>query len=142
MLIRYISQARIKQIRKSARKKISKLIKKQRGYCAICGKMMDLELVGIHTDNPQKPTIDHIIDIEFGGDNRHNNLRVVHYICNQTANEKKQDMKTIYFGGANCIECGKLRILTDERCGRCYNKYRKASFIYYYTRLFWVKEKE
>jgi 5-methylcytosine-specific restriction endonuclease McrA len=56
---------------------------------------MMMELIGIgHEwtgDVDTRPTIDHVIDIEYGGTNEKDNLRVVCYRCNQSKNDRKNE---------------------------------------------------
>lgn len=44
-------------------------------------------------DVDDRPTIDHIVDLEYGGTNHRDNLRVVCYRCNQNKNDKKNREK-------------------------------------------------
>ena len=61
------------------------LYKMQNGRCAICGKLMNKHSYDI--DNKNGYTVDHIIPLKRGGNNRLENLRLTHYDCNHLKND-------------------------------------------------------
>jgi len=52
-----------------------------------------MDLIGISNeltgDVDARPTIEHMVDMEYGGTNDRENLSVVCYRCNQDKNDKK-----------------------------------------------------
>lgn len=104
-----------RNMRKSARRRIRSLCEQQNGLCYLCDRPMRLDLIGVHINHALKPTIDHVLDLEYGGDNEPDNLMACCNECNNKKAHLKNKERTLGHHKCACRRCGELKTAGRRR---------------------------
>lgn len=118
----------IKKLRRQARRMGQQIANEQNGLCAICGKPMRMDYLGWYNTHPLRPTIDHIKMVCDGGRNERENLRSVHYKCNQARETEigivqhgvpSEDAREALYGEVRQHDLGADGVERSSYGGRC-----------------------